>query len=236
MADKEQGKKNTILKRGVSEYEWRASANGPPLPAGPGRLDWNVPAGLEPGAMPHVGRRRRSRWYWPVRIGVVVLLTAAVLALIAEASLRGFDAQGVSMEPAIHDGDRIIINKLAYDQIDFGLLDWAPFIDVHGHWATPSRGDVIVFRSPVEDKELIKRVIGLPGEEVTIANDRVYINGTELDEPYAQGETRCKITCNWHLGAGEYFVLGDNRENSLDSREGWLVSRDAIDGEKIFSY
>jgi signal peptidase I len=235
MADKSKDNKNSVLKRGMADYDWYTSDNQP-RQAAREPFRWGIPADLRPGAKPRPKGSSRAAWYRRIRLAVAAVVAIACVLFVAQASLRGFDAEGESMEPAVHNGDRIVVNKLAYAQIDFGLLDWAPLIDIHDHWFSPSRGDIIVFKSPVEDKELIKRVIGLPGEEVTIADDRVYIDQKPLDEPYAQGETLCEQVCNWQLGAGEYFVLGDNRENSLDSREGWLVTRDLIDGKKLFSY
>jgi signal peptidase I len=173
------------------------------------------------------------RW---IRIGVIVVVVIACVLFALQASLQGFDAEGVSMEPALHNGDHLIVNKLAYAQIDFGLLDWAPLIDIHGHWKTPGRGDVVVFKSPKDGKELVKRVVGMPGEWVMVSNDAVYIDGKQLDEPYAQGATRCEDSCLWKVPDGQYFMLGDNRENSLDSREGWTVPLSSIDGEKLFAY
>jgi signal peptidase I len=140
------------------------------------------------------------------------------------------------MEPTLHDGDIVIVNKIAYAQVDLGLLDWAPLIDPSTRVNKPSRGDIVIFKSPTEDKELVKRVVGMPGDFVVITDGRVYINRERLDEPYALGVTECRGPCNWRVPDNHYFVLGDNRENSLDSREGWTVPLEEIDGQKLFAY
>jgi signal peptidase I len=96
----------------------------------------------------------------------------------------------------------------------------------------PSRGDVIVLDSPTTpDELLIKRVIGLPNENVVIRDGRVYINGRRLDESYVK-EYCTYLSCNgeWQLGPDEYFVLGDNRSHSLDSHEFGPVPASSIKG------
>jgi signal peptidase I len=71
---------------------------------------------------------------------------------------------------------------------------------------------------------------------VTIAGGTVYVDRVPLDEQYLTGTTPCSEVCNWHVPDGQYFVLGDNRDDSLDSREGWFVPLENIDGKKLFSY
>lgn len=238
MANKNDKKKPPVLRRGMGEPDW-AKTEATAKPAKRHPYDWGIPRELQPGApakpaeTPADRSKRLLKWF---RIGVATVGALAILLFVAQASLKGFDANGVSMEPTLHNGDHIIVNKLAYSQVDFGLLDWAPLIDQGWRWNKPSRGDVIVFQSPVEDKELIKRVVGLPGDFVVIDDGRVYINSQRLDEPYAVGQTECEGPCNWRVAPGHYFMLGDNRENSLDSREGWTVPIENIDGQKAFTY
>ena len=234
MADDKREK--PVLRRGMAEPDWQATDGPPPASLDPIRLD--VKRDLPPiqAAPQETPAERREKWARRARWGVAGIVTLAALLFILQASLQGFHADGVSMEPTLHNGDHIVVDKLAYPRLDFGLFDWVPLIDVGGRWATPARGDIIVFKSPVEDKELVKRVIGLPGENVAIWNGVVYVNGKRLDEPYAQGKTICDQICSWDVPDGQYFVMGDNRENSADSREGWFVPVDNIDGKKLFSY
>jgi len=165
------------------------------------------------------------------------LATALFLAFLV-VSFHAFKAEGKSMEPDLHDGDRLIVARILYEEVDFGLLDWLPGYDSSDlRWGSPGRGDVVVFDSPVRDERLVKRVIGLPGDTIDVHGGEVYVNGERLDEPYARGGTACLQTCEAFLVPdGRYFVLGDNREDSVDSRQGWTVSHDGISGKVIFAY
>jgi signal peptidase I len=118
------------------------------------------------------------------------------------------------MEPSCHTRERVIVDRLTM------LL------------TGPSRGDVVVLDSPTTpDELLIKRVIGLPNENVVIRDGRVYIDGRLLDESYVK-EYCTYLSCNgeWQLGPDEYFVLGDNRSHSLDSHEFGPVPASSIKG------
>ena len=111
-----------------------------------------------------------------------------------------------------------------------------------GKLATPlglKRGQVTVLYPNAQHEEppLIKRVIGLPGETITITNGQVQINGQPIDEPYLNSlSTQCAQNCTVTLGPGQYFVLGDNRSNSLDSRSFGPVSADNIIGQVVLRY
>ena len=121
------------------------------------------------------------------------------------------------MEPNLHDGEFVVINRLAY------------------RWAEPDRGEIIVFRYPLDpERRFIKRIIGLPGDEVSISQGIVYINGTPLEEPYIN--TPPLYDGEWTIEEGRYFVLGDNRNNSSDSQNwGSLESEDII-GKAVIVY
>ena len=145
-------------------------------------------------------RRRRG-------LGLRLLVASSklmILVALAWGMLFNFsEVRGSSMEPGIHDRDRILVDHVSY-----------MFLDV-------SRGDVVVLRYPLDPSlDYIKRVIGLPGDEIVIANGRVYINGDQLTEPYVEDAsiepwTSMRTT----VRPGHYFVLGDNRKRSSDSRE-----------------
>jgi signal peptidase I len=225
MTDKDE--ERVVLERGMAEEDWRTPGRVRPLPPRPffKRLprvrlpDWT-----------------QETWAKRLRQGVVALVVVALALLALQGSLKGFKADGVSMEPTIHNGDHLIVNRLAYGHIDFGLLDWLPGLHIGARWARPGRGDVIVFQSPVEDTEFVKRVVGLPGETVTVADGSVSINGEPISEPYAVGKTTCADTCTWTVPDDAYFVLGDNRAASLDSRGGWFVPLNNVAGQKLLSY
>ncbi|HIC93572.1 MAG TPA: signal peptidase I [Anaerolineae bacterium] len=146
-----------------------------------------------------------------------VLLTLIIFFLV-RAFVQNFRIEGTSMEPNLHHGQYLVINKLAYR--------------LH----PPVRGDIIVFRYPHNPKrDFIKRVIGLPGERVEVKGGRVFINGQELDEPYPLKAG----TYSWGpriLGPDEYFVLGDNRSNSSDSHSWGALPRANIIGKAWVCY
>ncbi len=147
------------------------------------------------------------------------------------------------MDPNLHDGQLVVVSPLLYKRIDTGALsDFLPFVALPDGqrevFTSPSRGDIIVFHSPGQQRtDLVKRVIGLPGETVQIVNGAVYIDDHRLDEPY--------ITEPWNgdlprtfIPDDYYFVLGDNRNNSEDSRSPrvGLVARSQIIGKALFRW
>lgn len=123
---------------------------------------------------------------------------------------------GSSMNPTLFDGQYLIIDNISY------LLD------------DPKHGDVIVFHHPQNELNLIKRVIGLPGDHVEIQNRQVIVNGVVLDEPYIQAEPA--YSGSWDVPEGEYFVLGDNRNNSSDSHAWSYLPEENIIGKAELIY
>jgi signal peptidase I len=155
-------------------------------------------------------------WAW-VRDLVVSLVTAGVVIVFLYQPVK---VEGTSMMPRLVDQERIFINKYLY-QIE-----------------AIERGDVIVFRYPYDEtKSYIKRVIGLPGDEVTVVNGEVFINGERLDEPYLIDEYRDRQNHpTVEVPADEYYVLGDRRNSSNDSRVWGPVPRNFIYGKAVFVY
>jgi signal peptidase I len=201
--------------------------------------------------------RRHRRWLVTFREVAETLLLALLIFLAVRASFQNFKVEGHSMDPSLSDGEYLIVNKLTYAQIDLSFLNFLPFFDagdnpLHYLWGAPDRGDVIVFRAPTSpDRDFIKRIIGLPGDTVEIneAAGEVKVNGSALKEPYILGTTGCTQTCTWTVpkahtaesrqtcGSDDcYFVLGDNRQNSSDSRQGWLVPKENIVGKSLITY
>ena len=144
---------------------------------------------------------------------VYVLIGALAIFLLFQFTLQNSIVDGTSMEPNLMNADRLLVSKVSYA---FG---------------EPERGDIIVFPSPYEDgREFIKRIIGMPGETVQIINGGVRINGQLIEEPYLVNHDSRDYPAT-AIPAGQYFVLGDNRPVSLDSRQGWTVSREDVHGK-----
>jgi signal peptidase I len=163
--------------------------------------------------------------------GEMIRFFAIMIAvvLLVRLFMSPFEVEGRSMSPNLHDHERVFVNRISYIHVDLNdLLNLLPGEDHAGtrSWFPfdgPDRGDVVVLDPPVESTQpFIKRVIGLPGETVTFRDGYVYIDGQRLDEAYIDGAiTFCsgRRYCDYGpIPAGMVFVLGDNRENSEDSR------------------
>ncbi len=146
------------------------------------------------------------------------LLLAAILFFVINTLTGRYQVHGQSMVPSLHDGQYLIASKVTY---------W-----LHA----PERGDVVVLQPPGRSGTVpyIKRVIGLPGDLVEVRDQRVWVNGIALNEPYIHAPPN--YPGNWVVGEGEYFVLGDNRNNSSDSHSWGLLPEDHIIGKAFFSY
>ncbi len=191
----------------------------------------------------------------PIRVRGVVreLLETALFILLVFFIVRGivqnFKIEGSSMEPTLHTGQYILVNKLVYFHFDLnaplrlfpGQEDLPPRIIYPFH--QPRRGDIVVFEYPRDvSKDYIKRVIGLPGETIEIRDGKVFVNGVELEQPYLEGAaTYCVAGYPCHSGPvtvpeGQVFVMGDNRANSSDSREWNALPLDRIVGQAWVIY
>jgi signal peptidase I len=197
----------------------------------------------------------RNGWW---RHSGISLLTAVLVAMGFKSAVAELNVVPTgSMKPTIVEGDRLIVNKLAYDLK-------IPFTGVRlARWADPRRGEVVVFRSPVDGTRLVKRVVGVPGDRIAMHNNRLVINGKRLPletvrppdpvdrvvlPPPPLEFMREKIGDRWHrvmhqparafvrsfgpvtIPPGHFFVMGDNRDNSGDSRLFGFVPRRGILG------
>lgn len=191
--------------------------------------------------MQPVGRSRRRRLASTALVIARDLAIVLLLFLMLRAGVEGFSVDGLSMQPTLHDRDRVLVNKLSYRRIELGFLSWVPIWGddlaeerflIHG----PRRGDIVVFDDPrFLGEEIVKRVVGLPGETVEIRSGVVFIDGRRLDEPYvdrASNDNRPPLV----VPPGYYFVLGDNRNQSVDSRSLGPVPLDAIVGKLALRY
>ncbi len=155
-------------------------------------------------------KKQRSRKLLPSKIRLVAVwgVKIAVVCLFAFGFVWYFGQRvstvGDSMKPVLRNGDVVLVNRIVYNA------------------STPKRGDVIVFKPKGNENShyYIKRIIGLPGEKIEIIEGSVYIDGEKLEEEYETTEIKDLgiVTEAMQLGGDEYFVLGDNRENSEDSR------------------
>ena len=179
-----------------------AAAAGPPLP-----VEAMAVEGIEPAP------RRRQGLEW-----IVLVVASLAVALVVRAFLiQAFYIPSESMVPTLHKDDRVLVNKLSYR-----------LHDVH-------RGDVIVFRAPEgtstsEVKDLIKRVVGLPGETIEGRAGEIYIDGKPLDEPYLPPEVRSREFPAEKVPPHSFWVLGDNRQDSKDSTFFKAIDEETIVG------
>jgi signal peptidase I len=165
------------------------------------------------------------------------LIAAAVFLFIYALLFRPFEVKGDSMFPNFHDGEYVITNLIGFEDLKF----------YHAQFGKLKLGDVVVFNAPPAtqntDKDYIKRVIGVPGDTVSVNNGNVYLNGKLLDESAflkpdvkTYGGLFLKDGDSVKVPDGQYFVMGDNRMYSSDSREWGFVTRDEMVGGSMFVY
>jgi signal peptidase I len=168
---------------------------------------------------------------------VQTVALAVVLFLLIRNVVQNFRIDGISMEPNFHNGQFLIVNRFAYCpglHLDINPLD----IHLEKTWCVrqPKRGDVIVFEYPKDlSRDFIKRVIGLPGDTVEVRGGKILINGQPMSEPFGPNpgsSTDGPIT----VGPDEVFVMGDNRNNSSDSRTWGSLPLKYVIGKALLSY
>ncbi len=147
-------------------------------------------------------------------VGTLIIILALILVINAVSGR--YKVIGQSMMPTLVDGEYVLASKMAY---------WL---------GEPQRGDIIVLRPPAGGVPYVKRIVGLPGERVTVRDGRVFINGVVLNEPYISGPAM--YTGEWVVEENTYFVLGDNRNNSSDSHAFGVVPREHILAKAIMGY
>ncbi|MEO8647860.1 MAG: signal peptidase I [Acidobacteriota bacterium] len=174
-------------------------------------------------------RRESRQGLWTESLGLIrdIFLIIVVFILIGVFAVQPVIVEGTSMLPQLHDGERLLVNKLVYYKFD--SVSW-------GHL---ERGDIVVFWYPKEpDKSYVKRVIGLPGETIEVKNGIVLIDGRELHEDYLDHDYNQTLPSFSPKKVEEhhYFVMGDNRDNSSDSRYWGQVPEKYIYGKAFFRY
>ncbi|MDY6905171.1 MAG: signal peptidase I [Thermodesulfobacteriota bacterium] len=201
--------------------------------------------------------KKKIKTFW--RSWGYSILVAVIIATSFKSAVADWNVVPTgSMKPTILEGDRIFVNKLAYDLK-------IPYTTLHiAEWGAPQRGDIVVFYSPLDDKRLVKRVVGVPGDSIAMQNDQLIINGEKIMyEPIppaavgrpSQGmgtgrfcfsenlnDTRHPVMITPQRPAlrsfgpvvvpdGKYFMMGDNRDNSADSRYIGFIDRSCIVGQ-----
>lgn len=177
-----------------------------------------------------------------VREFLEAILLALVVFLFIQTSVQNFRVEGSSMHPTLEGGQYLLVNKLVYLKIDQERLSRIiPFWNVdrpEEYFAVhpPQQGDVIVFHFPKDpSRDFVKRVIGVPGDVVTMQDGFVRVNGETLEEPYLTVRDTSDLV-PVKLGEKEYFVLGDNRRGSNDSRNWGAVPEENILGKVWLVY
>lgn len=177
---------------------------------------------------------------------IEAVVLAAVVFMLLQVTVRNFKVDGSSMDPTLEDGQYLLVNRLVYLRVELDrLAKIVPFWTAdegssrHAIHA-PKRGEVIVFEFPDSNpnnpkKDFVKRVVGLPGETMRMFDGKVFVNEEVLNEPYLSHKDHSnasKVT----LGEGEYYVLGDNRTHSNDSRSWGAVPEANIRGKVWIVY
>ncbi len=170
---------------------------------------------------------RQGLWLESMRLLRDIILIIAVFVLFGVFVAQPVVVEGTSMLPQLHDGERLLVNKLVYYKI--GSVGW-------GHLR---RGDIVVFWYPKDpEKSYVKRIIGLPGETVEVRNGIIFINNQQLNETYLDADHNQSLPSFAPRKVEDhyYFVMGDNRDNSSDSRYWGLVPEKYIYGKAFFRY
>ncbi len=148
---------------------------------------------------------------------VETILLALVFYFAIDAVSARVRVKNVSMQPTLYEGEFLLVNRLAYK------------------FSPPQTGDIVIFHAPTEPGEdFIKRIIGTPGDTVSVNEGKVFVNGIRLDEPYIADVPR--YTGEWSVPDNQIFVLGDNRNQSSDSHVWGFVSMDVVVGKALLVY
>jgi signal peptidase I len=187
--------------------------------------------------VPARARRKSLVREYGEAIVIAILLALVIRTLVVQA----FTIPSGSMMNTLLVGDYILVNKFLYGPE-------IPFTETRlPGLRSPQRGDIIVFKYPQDEKrDFIKRIVGTPGDEVVVRGHQVIVNGVALEEPYARwssGAVHGQGYCGYAYGceptrvpAGSYFVMGDNRDNSQDSRYWGFVRREKVKGKAFLIY
>lgn len=154
-----------------------------------------------------------------IREVIETIALTLIVFLVIRFAAQSFRVDGDSMNPGLHTDEFVLVDKASY------------------LFQAPQRGDVIVFHYPVDPhRDFIKRVIGLPGDIINVTSTSVIVDGRTLQEPYISDPYNFGSDDTWKLGPNQFFVMGDNRPNSLDSRTWGPLDRSYIIGKAVVVY
>lgn len=161
--------------------------------------------------------KRERSWISVVGEYVAIFAVAYLLAFVMQNFLFGsFEIKQHSMEPTLYELDRVFINRITYKV------------------GSPKRGDIVILVDPMgSNDDFVKRVVALPGEIISLKNGETYINFKKLDEPYVNGDQSADNLGPLRVPDGEYFVMGDNRPVSMDSRRFGPIPKEDILGKVV---
>ena len=170
------------------------------------------------------------------------LLSVAVF-LVLHLSVQNFRVEGSSMVPTLTEGQYIIANKIIYSHVSTDMLaGFLPFIQPSGKGESlytfhpPEHGEIIIFNFPSDQsRDLVKRVIGVPGDTIEIQSGQVIRNGEPIEEPYVVNKDR-RTYDPVEVPENSYYVLGDNRRSSSDSRDWGFLSDEHVVGRAWIGY
>lgn len=169
----------------------------------------------------------RNLWLFFLDFLETIVVSLAIFAVVYIFLFQPHQVDGKSMEPNFHNGEYILTDKISYR--------------IH----SPKRGDVIVFKSPQDPNnkiDFIKRILGVPGDTIKVQSGFIYLNGTKIEEDYVNDPGQVlpgrflRENMEIEVPPGQYFVMGDNRNHSSDSREWGFVSTAGIVGRAFFRY
>lgn len=153
-----------------------------------------------------------------IREVIETIALTLLIFLVIRFAVQSFRIDGQSMEPGLHSDEYVLVNKVAY------------------LFSAPQRGDVIVFHYPLDiSKDFIKRIVGLPGDTIRTTSTSVIVDGQTLSEPYISKVFNFE-SHTWKLDPDQFFVMGDNRDNSLDSRTWGPLDKHYIIGKAVAVY
>lgn len=168
---------------------------------------------------------------------IIVMLVFLALQI----TVRTYQVEGYSMAPTMDHTDYVLVNKIVYTKFQKNVLNnFLPFIDMESEeimfpFHSPQRGEIVIFRYPQdESREFVKRVVGIPGDTVEVKKGYVYVNGDRITENYVSYRDN-DSTKKFKVSSYSYFVLGDNRISSNDSRDWGVVPAKNIVGRPWFT-